>query len=544
MPSVPRREPEAVELRGLPSARVDTDAPDAAFGGGQAAAGLSQAIGGLAKTAGDIYLDARKNADETAVVDFHSKLTQLETDLLYNREGGLTHKQRKSAIDAYGPTMEAYQKGAKALVDGLSNGNQKFAANNLLVKSQASFNRSVESFIGGETTKYDMEVGEANALAQSQRAVQGRYDTSTDADGMSALQSSIVRGEQGLEIQLSKAGVTPEVIEQRKRQHSSNTVEAVAKAYIADNNPEAADKLIQDYGHNLVGDDEARVTSMVKKAVTEKKVMDIAITSAPQFYADGTPNLAQISATVADRSRDAGLDDSDTLQAQAQAYRLASIQHEQFRAAQKNNERSLFVEALDGFAKGQTLPTLQRTLVTESRFPDPLKRAEMNKALADLYRRSDSFADGYHSRGGGAEGAILQESRSRAVGKYGNSEVLISGDEYPRKAVDIYMSELKWRSIGKKPEEIRKLAADLLGDKAEPRSFGPIPLPAKRTPKYLLSLEGRREMEKQLGVEVYGNLEREYGQDKVKAAISAIEGAKAPVTQENIRKLIAYKAGK
>ena len=80
MPVVPKYEPGQVNLGRLPAFETNVQAPIEAFGGGQAAAATSEALGDLGQTVAKIYFTERERGRDLAVSEYKTRLSERETE--------------------------------------------------------------------------------------------------------------------------------------------------------------------------------------------------------------------------------------------------------------------------------------------------------------------------------------------------------------------------------------------------------------------------------------------------------------------------------
>jgi hypothetical protein len=95
MPTVPRYE-QRVGQAALPNARVSTNAPIEAFGGGQ---GLQQVAQAAQETL-EIVRKEREKADQLAVLEADTKAARLKTSLFFDPKTGAMTRKGKDAFGA------------------------------------------------------------------------------------------------------------------------------------------------------------------------------------------------------------------------------------------------------------------------------------------------------------------------------------------------------------------------------------------------------------------------------------------------------------
>lgn len=159
MPTVPRYEPAARD-EALPNARVSTTGP------GVLPVDESQKIVGAARnqaidTAQKFFLNEKRKGDELAVLDADRKLSEVETDLLYNPETGAMNRKGKDAFGLPGEVMGNFGKQSEEIEKGLSNNEQKSAYYARRSQRQVDIDRQLQRHVSTETRNYATDVTKA-----------------------------------------------------------------------------------------------------------------------------------------------------------------------------------------------------------------------------------------------------------------------------------------------------------------------------------------------------------------------------------------------
>jgi hypothetical protein len=157
--SIPRYDSQAAP-QAAPNARLSTDGPIEAFGGGQSLENVQSAAQGLGKVA----LQEKQKADELVLEDFNTKLTQLKNSTIYDPTDGLMTLKGKDALSAPDTYGKRFQDGVEQLSQGLSNDNQRGLAKRLIESHKAELDDTIQKHVFTESQKYNEEV-ESSAIA-------------------------------------------------------------------------------------------------------------------------------------------------------------------------------------------------------------------------------------------------------------------------------------------------------------------------------------------------------------------------------------------
>ncbi len=153
MPRVPTYGDSKVQSRPLPGVRNRTDVPRAAFLPPQPA-DFSDAINTVAR----IRAEEQDKADQIAIVDAESKMSQMETELLYNPQTGILNRKGKDAFSAPEEVNGAVTKSISDIEAGLKTDRQRLAFQRMSANRQADIMRTVQRHVAGERTEYDNDV--------------------------------------------------------------------------------------------------------------------------------------------------------------------------------------------------------------------------------------------------------------------------------------------------------------------------------------------------------------------------------------------------
>lgn len=168
MPIVPQPR-QQVGLEALPGVRTAVDAPIEAFGGGAANPRLD--VSELETQARTIFEQAKHQADQTAVVNAASQISDAETQLT------LQTRQRigQDAFSAPDDVSKEYEKTAAQIEQGLTNDTQRAAFQQIKASHWSALNTAVQTHVADQRQKYDAQVTDSY-LANERNAAITNYD--------------------------------------------------------------------------------------------------------------------------------------------------------------------------------------------------------------------------------------------------------------------------------------------------------------------------------------------------------------------------------
>lgn len=385
MPTVPRRDPDGVQLRALPGAQLNVQPPAEAFGAGPAAAGAQQALGRLNQSVVELFAAEQKRADETAMVEFSSNLTRLETEMLYGEKGAL-RLQSKAAIGSYDPTMQGFAKGAEELLKGLANDRQREAGRNLLDKVATGMDRTLQQHIARETERHTVEVGQTNIANATQLAVSGV--TSGDS---TAFERALLQADSAIDA-LGRGRLDEETIKRTKLETNSGMVSSILSQFLAQNRPNEAELFLKQHGGLLTAKDRERIEPAIRAKATENKVLGISQAAVQEKNPDGTVNLSSALTTARDRATAAGLDAAQVQTALGTVRSMAGLEDAALADRHQAQDRDFFNAAVQIHRSGAPMETAIHELFSNRNLArDNADRVKKEDLLISLYRRGDDF---------------------------------------------------------------------------------------------------------------------------------------------------------
>lgn len=244
MPKVPSYDAPQVQERGLSSARVSVNLPDALTPGRGASAQADQVV--------QIAQKFKTDADQVALMEADKKLTEMETNLLYNPDNGALNRRGKDAFGLPEEVNENYRKTTDEIQKSLSNPVQQAAFNKLAQERAMQINRTLDKHVAGEIKSYDDAETLSYVQTQMNTALTAYQDPDKVAQAISSQKVAIAAHAQ-------RNGLPPEWIKLKTEESESKTHSAIIKRIIDNGDDLAADAYYQANKDFFVGQDKAAV---------------------------------------------------------------------------------------------------------------------------------------------------------------------------------------------------------------------------------------------------------------------------------------------
>lgn len=203
------------------------------------------------------YEEQKRKADQIALTEADAKLSKLETDLLYDKDVGVTNLQGKSAFDAPKIVAEGYNKGAKEIEDSLSNDEQKIAFQKLQLDRGVSIDRTVQKHVGNEIIKYDNATS-LNYIKNEQDAAIAAYNDPA------RVALSIQRQDEAVRQYAQRNGLPPEEADQKAADLKSKTHAQVINRMLTNDEDMAAEAYYKAVKADITGDDLINVEKQIE----------------------------------------------------------------------------------------------------------------------------------------------------------------------------------------------------------------------------------------------------------------------------------------
>ncbi len=171
MPQVPKLQQNNIDLAPMPKVRVNTQAPDSAFGAGKTFERTVNAADRLIDHTYQIQVDEKRKADDIATTAAHVETEKAVQDLTYNTSYGLMTKKGKDAIGAHDEYSERYDKATEEIEKTLTNDDQRALYSKIKMKLKGDFNGSIQKHTFAEIQAYDDSTTDSAIKTQVDKAV-------------------------------------------------------------------------------------------------------------------------------------------------------------------------------------------------------------------------------------------------------------------------------------------------------------------------------------------------------------------------------------
>jgi hypothetical protein len=315
MPTVPRANPNAlVPTAPLPSMRVNPSAPASAF-----MAPEPIDLAGPRKVFEQVFDEERRKADQTALLDGDTKLSQLRNKILYDPQKGVLSQKGQNVLPAAQGVSDQWMKGVSDIESGLTNDRQRMAFRRAAVDHVGQLELQVAEHISSELTQDH----ERSVFANVQQA---RNDALSNYQDAERVQSLIDKQRGALNDLADVGGYSPERRAQLIQSEVSQTHTGIIAVMTANGEDLAATKYAAAHRSEITGDDLEKVGHMIEVASVRGEsqrqadailkatpTMDMAMSRAAQL---GNPRVRQetedrIRRTYEDRAFEARMESAE-----------------------------------------------------------------------------------------------------------------------------------------------------------------------------------------------------------------------------------------
>lgn len=180
MPRVPRLPSldNQVSDAKMPGVRFSTDAPLAAFGGGESANAVSNAAQNLLGTVTKMSQQYTEQANEARTKDYYAKLNRKKNELMYGYNGadgqrvpGAMDKKGADAFSVMEDLGPRFDEIADELESELSNDAQRQMAQKIRQSERMSFDDTLQKHVHNESNKYQDDVDKSAEMSSRNDAV-------------------------------------------------------------------------------------------------------------------------------------------------------------------------------------------------------------------------------------------------------------------------------------------------------------------------------------------------------------------------------------
>lgn len=278
-----------VEQAGLPSARVDQQAPVEAFGGGASLTQATDASVNLAGNAKDIAVQETLKANQVAVLDAVNQAKPLATDIQVQTSKMLG----KDAAAAPEVVNKSWADGTQKIRSGLSNDAQRMAFDRHIQDTGAELYKSTQVHVAGQLQAYDDTQTTSFIENSKTRAVVNSSDPSLVANEIEQ-QKAVIND------WARRKGIATDSEEYKAKMTDvlSGTHSAVLQEMLDTGKDPQAAQYLADNRANMSGSDVNRVEKLVERS------KDVALSVSTYNdvkgfkLADGSPDEAKMEKSV------------------------------------------------------------------------------------------------------------------------------------------------------------------------------------------------------------------------------------------------------
>lgn len=244
MPKVPVVQAQ-VQQQAIPGIRMQDNLPIESFGGGEIISGPMQAGRELVQTAGKIFQEEQKKADDAATSDYYTKLASHKQGLFWDpKDGAFTKKGRDAlaAPDEYGKKFDAF---ADELEKTLSP-SQLAMAKKIRQKERMDFDSQLTRHVAKEAEDYTESASKAGIITARNDAVLNYQEPGYVAQKIKLQEAAYMQ---------TASGKAPEVVQQDIQNIRSNTHAAVINRMLENNQDGLAKNYFEKNKADLTSDD-------------------------------------------------------------------------------------------------------------------------------------------------------------------------------------------------------------------------------------------------------------------------------------------------
>lgn len=258
MPRVPRYNGPQIQETGLPNARVSTNAPIEAFGGGS---GLDQSINAAQRTMGvaqEIILEEKKKADDLATADAFARAVQEKHRLTYDTKEGLMTRKGRDSFGAPEEYRERYKKSLDDIENSLGNDDQKLIFKKIRLQQETDFHGSIEKHVFSESKAFDNEVTENGLKVAKDEAILNYQEKGR-------VEQSIKLQEALIQTHADRNGLPAEWVKVKTEEARSKTHESVINRMLSNGQDMQASKYFKENKENITGADQASLEKILEE---------------------------------------------------------------------------------------------------------------------------------------------------------------------------------------------------------------------------------------------------------------------------------------
>lgn len=374
MPTVPSYGDRKVQQAPLPGARLNPGAPVEAFGGGASLDRRTQAANSLAGEAQKLIIEEKDRADQVAVLDADSQLSELETRLQYDPKTGAMNRRGRDAFGLPDEVKTEWEKGTQEIEKSLFNANQRLAFKRMSGSRWASLDSNIQRHVSTQIKEFDNET--TSSYLENERDAAAKNFNDHDRVGL-----SIARQTAALQDHAQRNGLPEEWITNKAGEAASKTHMAVLDQMVSAGLYKEAKGYFDEYHGALTAGDSAAAQRTVEKGILHDRQLTAwgQVSGAGFRRSDGTfdeekQRAAVFASDLPTETKEAVFDYVKARSGEA---------HQQLNAARGATDRQFMNQAITARKGGAPMDDV---LALADKFSyDPLDLATKQKAIKDLY---------------------------------------------------------------------------------------------------------------------------------------------------------------
>ena len=257
MPTVPRYDSPQVEPRGIPNVSVTREAPASAFGGGQAQAGLNQAVVGISKDVFDFAQAEKKKADDIAVQDAYTQTVSLKNRLFYDPKEGAITRGGRDVFGIYDEYGSKYDQGTQEIESRLTP-DQMQSYRVIRDRQKSDLDNDLNRHVFSQAKKFEDETFKSTIEVTRNDAVL-HYQDPIKVSSAIELQKDVIVD------YAAKNNLPPEYVKLATEEAVSKTHTSILNRMLANGDDLDAEKYYESIKGNISGEDISSVEKNIKE---------------------------------------------------------------------------------------------------------------------------------------------------------------------------------------------------------------------------------------------------------------------------------------
>lgn len=278
MPQVPGPSTEQgiVRRQAGPTARVSTNAPIEAFGGGAGTAAVGRATQQLGDQAFQIAREEKQKADDVATTEAYTKTVQLRNRLMYDPDSGAMNRKGKDAFGIGEQYGADFNKGADEIESSLQNDEQRALYRRIREQEFRDLDGNLTRHTFQQAQAYEEETTQASLLTTREDAVMNYQDPGKVQHSLAMQKNLIVAHAQ-------RNGLSEEVVKMRLQDAESKTHEAVINRMLANGEDMAASEYYKNVKPTMLGSDATQLERALEEGSLRGESQRNAMTISQKF---------------------------------------------------------------------------------------------------------------------------------------------------------------------------------------------------------------------------------------------------------------------